>query len=55
MFGKHIHKWKYMYNTEAGWDWFYCGDCLTECCQSVNVNTGVVERHVFAHSKKGGK
>ena len=56
MFGGHIHKWSYMYSNDANWDWFFCTECLAECCQTVNVNTGVVERHMFAPTvKKGGK
>jgi len=55
MFGKHEHKWSYMHSNDAGWDWFFCSECLAECCQTVNVNTGVVERHTFQvqPTKKG--
>jgi hypothetical protein len=55
MFGRHEHKWNYMHSNDAGWDWFFCNECLAECCQNINVNTGVVERHTFNVQKKGGK
>jgi hypothetical protein len=52
MFGRHVHNWEYMRSNDAGWDWFYCKGCLAEVCQTVNVNTGVVERHAFNVQKK---
>jgi hypothetical protein len=55
MFGKHEHKWSYMHSNDAGWDWFFCSECLAELCQTVNVNTGVVERHTFQVQTKKGK
>jgi len=54
MFGKHVHNWMHL-ESSNGIDWFYCGGqggCLAECCQSVNVDTGVIERQLFVESKK---
>lgn len=54
MFGKHIHNWV-LTESINGMNWFHCGGyggCLAECCQSVNVDTGVVERQLFNADKK---
>jgi hypothetical protein len=51
MFGGHKHVWNYMYSNGTV-NWFFCSDCLAECAQSANVDTGVVERQIFQAAKK---
>lgn len=51
MFGGHKHVWNHMYSNGVI-DWYYCSDCLAVVAQSVNVDTGVVERQVFQSQKK---
>lgn len=48
---EHKHNWNYMYTSGADWDWFFCKECLAECTQKINVNTGTIEKYTYEHKK----
>lgn len=48
----HKHMWDHMMSNDLGWDWYYCRECLTECCQKLDMTNGTItERNEFTMPK----
>jgi len=43
---EHKHKWVFLYERN-GWNSYYCEDCLAEASQTIDMTSGLIERHIF--------